>query len=439
MAEATAVKEAIADKATQVAGIDKAEPKFSPAAEQVRTLAKKAAGREVLKAARENRPMGLSDERINSVATLLTLRTVDEQNDVTARLSSVDALLTQGYDTHPDKNELRTEILTAFDNSSSMNGVIQPAERGATAEAMLKDDEIRDILNGKIQDIATRQGPTPDEIQARIAYRISVGDDRGDPAHPKHQELVDLARGECEAVFQAKLIRDTENLVGDSVNELFRRNFDAADDVINIRGDELDALVAANETKAGRDAAAGAIKKIRDEYSVYTPDAYKKGGVVEQRFKDFVERGLEGAGLTPDEIQAIKDAGLTEEYEKTIGQMMLTNRMKVGKLDIADINRLSNAEWMGATQDERMDKLEQIVTSNERVKNLIERGQEDGWLTPKLWDRIKNAGPAGAAGMVTALMAVLLGPGLIVGAPILAAAGIGGAAVGGAIRDKIAA
>jgi hypothetical protein len=87
--------------------------------------------------------------------------------------------------------------------------------------------------------------------------------------------------------------------------------------------------------------------------------------------------------------------------------------------------RLADAKWMGATQEERLDKLQDMITNHGALRSMIENGQKSGLIDNGLMDKIRRSSPDKRIGLL-ALLATILTLGM--GPAALAI----GAAVGGA-------
>lgn len=431
MAEA-AIKNDIVGKAVEIAGVDKATeaPKHSAGTEIAKALAKQEAGHAALEAARSGRRMGISDEKLNDTVGLLR---VADQGDGMDRLSKVDHLMSDGYDSLPtgEKDDFRKEILTTLDGSwtNSLTTSMNPAERNKAAEDLCKDDELRDLINSRLHDITTRVfNPSEAEIAAQINYLKTVGGDNRASTDP---DLILAATEGLKAGspalenFRAELATDIDNLIPDSVNTLLTRNLDSAHDTVVQRGTELDAEVARRQAESGQAATAKIKGELDKKWAKTNPDAFGENGAIAKSWKDFLDKGIDGVLTSAQQGALAAYPELRAQYEQEIGMDLLLRRMQVGKLGVGDLDRLVHAEWMGATPDDRLNKIRGMMDTCDEIKNVQAEMQERGYLPKDLWDRIKKAGPAAAGGMIAALLASLFIP--AASGPILIRAGIAGA------------
>lgn len=435
----------------------------APEAPQRETLARRMEGaardgqrRLALEVAKDNLSMGVDSDRLkrngdnNFKHTDATIRTGDIQQFVNdgERTSNY---LRGNYDrlSQTDKRRLHEQITTELQSTaflSELNASFStPAERVAFAEQLMQDPDFKLRANRRLHVVSTRQ-LTEAKKQERLTQMQN-------PESPYYKEgaTIEDAAGQLET----ELKNDMANVIRDAFRETIRDNLDSADKLVTDHGEEIDAETAQRMQEQGKTAGDGvmrALEKKWAEKNAYAKKGYfnKEGGVIMQDYDKFITGGLDAIFQPPsDETNAIlADPELRKKYEEQIGQSLITKRLRMGGLSEGDLHRVVDAQWMGATQGERIAKLGEIIANHNAVQNLLASGEQDGWIKDKsgfinaLKDP-KNAG--GLLGILAALLAALaVGP-LAAGAviPVAAAkaglvglAGVAGVTAGAGISKN---
>ncbi len=436
MAEATTqAQDKIQGEALKHAGVGEADPaKRSEvianrtAADLLRNAVSELGTRGALEFARSRR--GVTTEQRDNVTAQFDAATGTQVGN---RIDAVNKYLEKSYEglTPAEQKNRRGDVQKALLASPVMGEYMrgldltdpaQQAEADTMAAGILEDKHFQSIVNKRLQKISSREfKPKDKEIQAR-QRRMQAQAAAGVRITP------DQAKDGLQKDFQSTLQRDMQNIMGDSAHELVRTNIDAAEEIVINKGEELDAKV----HEAMKDEISA---RLELRWSNKNPDAYKKKGSIRQDWDQFSAGGLDAmTTLTAEEKQYLNNnPDVKKQFEAQIGESLLLKRMRVGVLKKDDLGRLVDAKWLGDTQGNRIDKIRDIFEQHEGFKNLLADAQANGYIDKDVWDKIKAAGPAAAAGGMLAILLMLLG---LPGAAVVGAAtkvGIGAAVGGGAL------
>lgn len=423
-------------------------PKQPKLTEMMREAVKRGDAKKAMEDARKNLTVGvdksvLTQTADNNLFHLDSNLQRGKRNDFINEGERVNKYLTEDY-AQLDPNQvtgMRSQVLGEVQSLQFLGelnkSLTSQNARDKFADSILKDPAFRARANRRLHEISTRK---------------ITNADKQNKLNELQQTNPNATWEEAAGILEQELQEDMNNVIRDAFRETIKDNLDAAEDITDNKGAELDKALNAAHAQTGE----GVISKYAKRWD--TKGAYDKRmlfrrepGTITEDFEKFSQGGLEGLFGSPpktaEEQAILNDPELRKQFESQIGEKLLLKRLRSGKLSEQDFYRMADAGWMGSTPTERTARLTDIVTAHKNIQSLLEDGQRDGWIKDKSgflnWLKDpKNS--AVSMGILAALLAAIaVGPAAAgVAIPAIAAqiggAGILGASAGGVFSGVVA-
>ncbi len=427
----------VTERALDIAG-PKAEER-NVALERVNAHVSGRAARERLRMARENLPLGLSDTQRDTILRTWSPTVLGaDRNALNDRMTNLSLLTLEGFGGLPGaeqtnfRNQTRDSLMRTGVYGDVMRGM-DPSDRADTANRLLADNEFLDIANSRLHAIPTLDFPPAGTLEHRAMETRR---------HAIQAAVVAAALppiSENEARRLAFTEMNMNSLLQDSVQEWVNRRATAAEEVVINNASQLTAAAVERARTRGDEDLVRATEKLNQEYG--KKGAFKKPflrfgdktvgeeGTVMQDWRSFNDNDLRPilhrSGVPGPEITRIlADPELRLKYQKQFGEDLLVRRWQIGGLKQEDYQKLYFAKWLGNTTEERVNKLQALVTTHQNIQELNTQLEDAGLKMDSIWQHVKSASPGVAAGTIGALIAALFAP--TIGIPLLiGAAGLG--------------
>lgn len=361
------------------------------AADKLQKTYQEDGARAALEDARINRESGLSPvKRQEAIETNIFFDPANpdinqqaKRNQAQGAIEKAGKYASEKFDnlSNAEKVSLRADISDKIQGTNYLRGFYQglnPAQRTALTEGVLKDPHFQRAVNHRLQELAEKRITEADK-DARAT-------DRG------------ISHVEAAGQLETEWVYDLENAVGEEAGKFFRQQLDLADQAWQSEKTGIQ-----NED----------CKKIIDILDKEWTDKVN-GKINTQRDLDaFLKDGIEGivkvrSGInTAEKDRILKDPDLRDQVEGKVLHRVVELQLRQG-------NKLKQEDWYKLADKYGQDKITDIFTDYKVIKDAIQKAKDDGLVEPTFLEGLKKLPRNKWLAVLLALMAVS-----VVGAPAI--------------------